>query len=86
MLPFGLLVFLYAYDSWTSYSKLERVQVFVCSQSTYKVISGFQALRQARAPVAGLEPTTERSPQISGRTRRPVCYRRPRAREENCED
>ncbi|GFO20405.1 hypothetical protein PoB_004691000 [Plakobranchus ocellatus] len=34
-----------------------------------KVISGFQALRQARAPVAGLEPVTEGSLQISGRTR-----------------
>ncbi|GFN89487.1 hypothetical protein PoB_001599300 [Plakobranchus ocellatus] len=34
-----------------------------------KVISGFQALRQARAPVAGLEPATEWSLQISGRTR-----------------
>ncbi|GFO15154.1 hypothetical protein PoB_004165900 [Plakobranchus ocellatus] len=33
-----------------------------------KVISGFQALRQARAPVAGLEPATEGSLQISGRT------------------
>ncbi|GFO36809.1 cathepsin d [Plakobranchus ocellatus] len=33
-----------------------------------KVISGFQALRQARAPVAGLEPATEWSLQISGRT------------------
>ncbi|GFO43484.1 hypothetical protein PoB_006998900 [Plakobranchus ocellatus] len=30
-----------------------------------KVISDFQALRQARAPVAGLEPTTESSLQIS---------------------
>ncbi|GFN84935.1 histone-lysine N-methyltransferase SETMAR [Plakobranchus ocellatus] len=44
---------------------------------TLKVISGFQALRQARAPVAGLEPTTEGSLQISGRTRKPLCYRRP---------
>ncbi|GFN79644.1 hypothetical protein PoB_000615000 [Plakobranchus ocellatus] len=34
-----------------------------------KVISGFQALRQARAPVTGLEPATEGSLQISGRTR-----------------
>ncbi|GFO30234.1 hypothetical protein PoB_005673900 [Plakobranchus ocellatus] len=42
-----------------------------------KVISGFQALRQARAPVAGLEPATEGSLQISGRTRKPLCYRRP---------
>ncbi|GFO16381.1 hypothetical protein PoB_004288600 [Plakobranchus ocellatus] len=41
-----------------------------------KVISGFQALRQARAPVAGLEPATEGSLQISGRTRKPLCYRR----------
>ncbi|GFO00199.1 hypothetical protein PoB_002670400 [Plakobranchus ocellatus] len=42
-----------------------------------KVISGFQALRQARAPVAGLEPATEGSLQISGRTRKPLCYLRP---------
>ncbi|GFO44932.1 hypothetical protein PoB_007143700 [Plakobranchus ocellatus] len=41
-----------------------------------KVILGFQALRQARAPVAGLEPATEGSLQISGRTRKPLCYRR----------
>ncbi|GFO50609.1 hypothetical protein PoB_007711400 [Plakobranchus ocellatus] len=33
-----------------------------------KVISGFQDHRLARAPVAGLEPATERSLQISGRT------------------
>ncbi|GFO26861.1 hypothetical protein PoB_005336600 [Plakobranchus ocellatus] len=31
--------------------------------------SGFQALRQARTPVAGLEPATGGSLQISGRTR-----------------
>ncbi|GFN89601.1 hypothetical protein PoB_001610700 [Plakobranchus ocellatus] len=42
-----------------------------------KVISGFQVPRQARAPVAGLEPATEGSLQISGRTRKPLCYRRP---------
>ncbi|GFO39694.1 hypothetical protein PoB_006619900 [Plakobranchus ocellatus] len=41
-----------------------------------KVISGFQALRQARAPEAGLEPATEGSLQISGWTRKPLCYRR----------
>ncbi|GFO07907.1 hypothetical protein PoB_003441200 [Plakobranchus ocellatus] len=35
--------------------------IFVYSQSTTQVISGFQALRQARAPVVGLEPATERS-------------------------
>ncbi|GFO33589.1 hypothetical protein PoB_006009400 [Plakobranchus ocellatus] len=40
-----------------------------------KMISGFQALRQARAPVAGLQPATEGSLQISGRTRKPLCYR-----------
>ncbi|GFO18136.1 hypothetical protein PoB_004464100 [Plakobranchus ocellatus] len=34
------------------------------------MISGFHALRQARAPVAGLEPATEGSLQISGR----FCY------------
>ncbi|GFO47971.1 hypothetical protein PoB_007447600 [Plakobranchus ocellatus] len=32
-----------------------------------KMNSGFQALRQSRAPVAGLEPATEGSLQISGR-------------------
>ncbi|GFN91356.1 ribonuclease hi [Plakobranchus ocellatus] len=48
-----------------------------------KVISGFQALRQARAPVAGLEPATEGSLQISGRTRKPLCYRRPPPWEEH---
>ncbi|GFO13903.1 hypothetical protein PoB_004040800 [Plakobranchus ocellatus] len=42
-----------------------------------KVISGFQALRRARAPVAGLEPATEKSLQISGRIRWPLCHRRP---------
>ncbi|GFN79056.1 hypothetical protein PoB_000556200 [Plakobranchus ocellatus] len=31
------------------------------------MISGFQALRQARAPMAGLEPATNGSLQISGR-------------------
>ncbi|GFN98927.1 hypothetical protein PoB_002543300 [Plakobranchus ocellatus] len=43
-----------------------------------KVISGFQALRQARAPVASVEPTTEGSLQISGRNRKPLYLRRPR--------
>ncbi|GFN89928.1 hypothetical protein PoB_001643400 [Plakobranchus ocellatus] len=41
------------------------------------VISGFQALQQARAPVMGLEPATEGSLQISGRIRYPLCHRRP---------
>ncbi|GFN81295.1 hypothetical protein PoB_000780100 [Plakobranchus ocellatus] len=41
------------------------------------VISGFQALRQARAPVTGLEPATEGSLQISGRIRYQLCHRRP---------
>ncbi|GFN99686.1 hypothetical protein PoB_002619200, partial [Plakobranchus ocellatus] len=41
---------------------------------------GFQALRQAKAPVAGFEPATERSLQISGRTRCPLCPRRFRKR------
>ncbi|GFO32498.1 hypothetical protein PoB_005900300 [Plakobranchus ocellatus] len=35
------------------------------------VIPGFQALLKARRPVAGLEPATERSQQISGRIRYP---------------
>ncbi|GFN97330.1 hypothetical protein PoB_002383600 [Plakobranchus ocellatus] len=34
-----------------------------------KVISGFQALRRVRAPMAGLEPGTEGSLQISGQIR-----------------
>ncbi|GFO27331.1 hypothetical protein PoB_005383600, partial [Plakobranchus ocellatus] len=42
-----------------------------------KVISGFHALHLARAPVAGHEPTTERYLKISGRTRKPLCHRRP---------
>ncbi|GFO48922.1 hypothetical protein PoB_007542700 [Plakobranchus ocellatus] len=50
-----------------------------------KVISGFRALRQARAPVAGLEPATEGSLQISGRTRKPLCYRRPPWTEDDLE-
>ncbi|GFO40881.1 Zinc-binding in reverse transcriptase domain-containing protein [Plakobranchus ocellatus] len=43
-----------------------------------KVISGFKAPRQAGAPMAGLEPATEGSLQISGRTHKPLCHRRPR--------
>ncbi|GFO46786.1 hypothetical protein PoB_007329100 [Plakobranchus ocellatus] len=42
-----------------------------------EVISGFKALRQAGAPMAGLEPGTEGSLQISGRTHKPLCHRRP---------
>ncbi|GFO30011.1 hypothetical protein PoB_005651600 [Plakobranchus ocellatus] len=34
----------------------------------HKVISDFTALRQAGAPMAGLEPATEGSLQISGRS------------------
>ncbi|GFN86761.1 hypothetical protein PoB_001326700 [Plakobranchus ocellatus] len=41
------------------------------------VISDFKALRQAGAPMAGLEPATEGSLQISGRTHKPLCHRRP---------
>ncbi|GFO21069.1 hypothetical protein PoB_004757400, partial [Plakobranchus ocellatus] len=41
-----------------------------------KVISGFQTLRQDRVPVAGLEPVTEESLQITGRIGYPLCYRR----------
>ncbi|GFO27823.1 hypothetical protein PoB_005432800 [Plakobranchus ocellatus] len=40
------------------------------------VISGFKAVRQAGATMAGLEPATEWSLQISGRTHKPLCYRR----------
>ncbi|GFO25588.1 hypothetical protein PoB_005209300 [Plakobranchus ocellatus] len=46
------------------------------------VISGSQALRQARVPVAELEPKTEGSLQISGLTRQPLCHRRPRSSSE----
>ncbi|GFN95885.1 hypothetical protein PoB_002239100 [Plakobranchus ocellatus] len=42
----------------------------VCIQPVHnEMISGFQALRQARAPVAGLKPAAAGSLQISGRTR-----------------
>ncbi|GFO41482.1 hypothetical protein PoB_006798700 [Plakobranchus ocellatus] len=37
----------------------------------------FSGPRQAREPVAGLEPATEGSLQISGRIRYPLCHRRP---------
>ncbi|GFO11696.1 hypothetical protein PoB_003820100 [Plakobranchus ocellatus] len=40
-----------------------------------KAISGFQALRQARAPVVGLEPTTEGALQILWRNHYPLCHR-----------
>ncbi|GFO08632.1 hypothetical protein PoB_003513700 [Plakobranchus ocellatus] len=39
-----------------------------------KVNLGIQALRQVRAPVAGLEPTTEELQQISGRAPYPLCH------------
>ncbi|GFN74907.1 hypothetical protein PoB_000141300 [Plakobranchus ocellatus] len=42
-----------------------------------KVISGFKTLHQARALMAGLEPATERSLQISGRTQKPLCHQCP---------
>ncbi|GFO43659.1 transposable element p transposase-like protein [Plakobranchus ocellatus] len=62
-------------------TKVRNLKSYIRSFLLYgfhnKVISGFQALRQARAPVAGLEPATEGSLQISGRTRKPLCYRRP---------
>ncbi|GFO00471.1 hypothetical protein PoB_002697600 [Plakobranchus ocellatus] len=41
------------------------------------VISGFQALRQARTPVVRLEPTTDGSLQISRRIRSPLYHRPP---------
>ncbi|GFN80933.1 hypothetical protein PoB_000743900 [Plakobranchus ocellatus] len=37
----------------------------------------FQVFRRARAPVVRLEPATEGSLQISGRTRQPLCHWRP---------
>ncbi|GFN86767.1 hypothetical protein PoB_001327300 [Plakobranchus ocellatus] len=42
-----------------------------------EVISGFQALLQARAPTAGLELATEGSLQIFRRIRYPLCHRHP---------
>ncbi|GFO34410.1 hypothetical protein PoB_006091500 [Plakobranchus ocellatus] len=45
-----------------------------------KVISGFQALRQARSPVVRLETVTIETLQISGPSRYPLCYRRPELR------
>ncbi|GFO33729.1 hypothetical protein PoB_006023400 [Plakobranchus ocellatus] len=43
-----------------------------CIQPVHnKVISGFKALRQAGAPMAGLEPAPKGSLQISGRTHKP---------------
>ncbi|GFO42555.1 hypothetical protein PoB_006906000 [Plakobranchus ocellatus] len=39
-----------------------------------KVISGFQAVRQAGASVAGLEPSTEGSQQISGQANHSLCH------------
>ncbi|GFN96964.1 hypothetical protein PoB_002347000 [Plakobranchus ocellatus] len=45
-----------------------------CVQPVHnKVISGFRAIRQARAPVVGVEPATEGSLRI----RYPLCHRRP---------
>ncbi|GFO10930.1 hypothetical protein PoB_003743500 [Plakobranchus ocellatus] len=49
-----------------------------CIKSVHNnVISGFRALLQAGAPMAGLEPATEGSLQISGRTHKPSCHQRP---------
>ncbi|GFO28466.1 hypothetical protein PoB_005497100 [Plakobranchus ocellatus] len=39
------------------------------------MILGSQALRRARALVAGLEPATKKSLQISGMIRYPLCHR-----------
>ncbi|GFO13803.1 hypothetical protein PoB_004030800 [Plakobranchus ocellatus] len=40
------------------------------------VFSDFQALRQAREPATGLEPSIEEFLQILRRTRHPLCHRR----------
>ncbi|GFO50695.1 hypothetical protein PoB_007720000 [Plakobranchus ocellatus] len=48
------------------------VSGFLFIASPHKVISGFNAFRQAGAPMAGLEPATEGSLQISGRTHKPL--------------
>ncbi|GFN83645.1 hypothetical protein PoB_001015100 [Plakobranchus ocellatus] len=49
-----------------------------------KVISGFQALRQAKAPVAGFEPATEGLLQISGQIRYPLCHQHPSSTSTPC--
>ncbi|GFO21644.1 hypothetical protein PoB_004814900 [Plakobranchus ocellatus] len=46
------------------------------SSSRTTMISAFQALRYARAPVAGFEPATQGSLQISERGRYPLCHQR----------
>ncbi|GFN92357.1 hypothetical protein PoB_001886300 [Plakobranchus ocellatus] len=38
------------------------VPYYCCSAGPQQVISGYEALRQAGAPMAGLEPVTEGSP------------------------
>ncbi|GFO39591.1 hypothetical protein PoB_006609600 [Plakobranchus ocellatus] len=48
----------------------------VYSAAHNKMISRFQAVYQARAPMAEPEPATEGSVQISGRIRYPLCDRR----------
>ncbi|GFO05514.1 hypothetical protein PoB_003201900 [Plakobranchus ocellatus] len=50
---------------------------FLYIASPQQVISGFRALRRAGAPKPELEPATEGSLQISGRTHKPLCHRRP---------
>ncbi|GFN78918.1 hypothetical protein PoB_000542400 [Plakobranchus ocellatus] len=53
--------------------KLSLVGLGLLSIASHnKVISGFKALRQAGAPMAGLEPATEGSLQILGRTHKPL--------------
>ncbi|GFN97920.1 glucose dehydrogenase [acceptor] [Plakobranchus ocellatus] len=48
------------------------------------VISGFHALRQVRASVAGLEPVTDGFSQIAGQIRYPLYHRRPPNMKELC--
>ncbi|GFN99859.1 hypothetical protein PoB_002636500 [Plakobranchus ocellatus] len=54
-----------------------QVWIFFILPAPNKVISGFKALRQARALMAGLELATKGSLQISRRTHKPLCHRRP---------
>ncbi|GFO21438.1 hypothetical protein PoB_004794300 [Plakobranchus ocellatus] len=55
-----------------------RVSPFVTVPPVYfKLISGFQALRQAMLPVVGLQPATKASQQISRRNFYPLCHQSP---------
>ncbi|GFN95880.1 hypothetical protein PoB_002238600 [Plakobranchus ocellatus] len=58
-----------------------------CVQQVHskKAISGCQALRQAKAPMAGLKSATAGFPKILGRVWYPLCHQRPALHEGSCE-